>query len=135
MVRSEQRLIEHRVAGRLVQIQPVKLNWFQADAYCKQKNMRMFAPRNDAESTEMFAIVKKFVQARTWVGVHTVLQGRVFKYMETGRQMADSMWAPKEPNNLHGVEDCVEMFNYHVPPRVLNDLDCKEPRAVVCEKP
>lgn len=47
----------------------------------------------------------------------------------TGEALVYSNWAPKEPNNYGGAENCVEIYTNGQ----WNDKSCGEKRLVVCE--
>ena len=57
----------------------------------------------------------------------------VFKWSSTNETLSYTNWAPNEPNNLTGNEQCVQMFGNV--DGSWNDVECSNRYAIVCQIP
>ena len=56
----------------------------------------------------------------------------VFKWSSTNETISYNNWAPNEPNNLTGNEQCVSVFGND---GLWNDANCSSRYTIVCEIP
>jgi len=112
-----------------------KRDFMEASAECKKKfggNGRLYEPRTEAESTDLASAARSVQSAvlggseNTWIGIRTfngkssaAAQGdkREWYYLSQGPQKNkednlgfDNGWAPAEPNDFDGQQDCVSIL-------------------------
>lgn len=98
-----------------------------AQRVCVQAGGQLASPRNAAENDALQELVAAQNKAAFLSMTDTKTEG-TFTY-PTGEPLVYSNWAPGEPNNNGGAENCVEIFTNGK----WNDKACGEERLVVCE--
>ncbi|EPY84601.1 pulmonary surfactant-associated protein D-like isoform 1 [Camelus ferus] len=98
-----------------------------AQQVCTQAGGQMASPRSAAENEALSQLVTAQNKAAFLSMTDSKTEGK-FTY-PTGEPLVYSNWAPGEPNNNGGAENCVEIF----PNGKWNDKACGERRLVVCE--
>ncbi|XP_037661206.1 pulmonary surfactant-associated protein D isoform X2 [Choloepus didactylus] len=98
-----------------------------AQLVCTQAGGQVASPRSAAENTALEQLVSAHNKSAFLSMTDTKTEGK-FIY-PTGEPLAYSNWAPGEPNNNGGAENCVEIFTNGK----WNDKSCRELRLVVCE--
>lgn len=72
-----------------------------------------------------------------WIGLNDIQQEGVFRWTRTGSVPFYKNWmtSPSQPDDAHGQEDCVEVYNSGHPTWAYqwNDKSCTCHRAYVCE--
>ncbi|XP_053892072.1 pulmonary surfactant-associated protein D-like isoform X1 [Malaclemys terrapin pileata] len=96
-------------------------------ATCSQAGGLIASPRNSAENSAIQQIVVRHNKA-AYIGINDIQTEGSFKYLN-GEAIGYSNWAPGEPNNVGGIEDCVEVY----PDGRWNDKSCNEKRLIICE--
>ncbi|XP_006163812.1 pulmonary surfactant-associated protein D [Tupaia chinensis] len=98
-----------------------------AQKECTQAGGQLASPRSAAENAavQQLAIAQNKAAFLSMTDAHT--EGK-FVY-PTGEPLVYSNWAPGEPNNNGGAENCVEIFTNGK----WNDKACREQRLVICE--
>ncbi|XP_006876212.1 PREDICTED: pulmonary surfactant-associated protein D-like [Chrysochloris asiatica] len=94
---------------------------------CAQAGGKVASPRSEVENAAVQQLVLFHNKAAFLDMTDTKTEGR-FTY-PTGEPLVYSNWAPGEPNNNGGAENCVELFTNGK----WNDKSCGEQRLVVCE--
>lgn len=94
---------------------------------CKQAGGQLASPRSAAENTAIQQLITAHNKAAFLSMTDVRTEGK-FIY-PTGEALIYSNWAPGEPNNNGGAENCVEIFTNGQ----WNDKSCGEKRLVVCE--
>ena len=56
----------------------------------------------------------------------------VFKWSSTNETISYNNWAPNEPNNVAGNEQCVQVFGYN---GLWNDVPCSNSDPIICQIP
>uniref|UniRef100_A0A8C6W1R9 Pulmonary surfactant-associated protein D n=1 Tax=Nannospalax galili TaxID=1026970 RepID=A0A8C6W1R9_NANGA len=98
-----------------------------AQEVCKQAGGQLATPRSAAENIALQQLVTIHNKAAFLSMTDVNTEGK-FTY-PTGEPLAYSNWAPGEPNNNGGAENCVEIFTNGQ----WNDKACGEQRLVICE--
>ncbi|XP_008588453.1 PREDICTED: pulmonary surfactant-associated protein D [Galeopterus variegatus] len=98
-----------------------------AQQVCRQAGGQLASPRSAAENAALQQLVTAQNKAAFLSVTDTKMEGN-FTY-PTGEPLVYSNWAPGEPNNNGGAENCVEIFTNGK----WNDKSCGEQRLVVCE--
>ncbi|XP_062070862.1 pulmonary surfactant-associated protein D [Lepus europaeus] len=102
-------------------------HYVDAQRVCVQAGGQLASPRNAAENDALQELVAAQNKAAFLSMTDTKTEG-TFTY-PTGEPLVYSNWAPGEPNNNGGAENCVEIFTNGK----WNDKGCGEERLVVCE--
>uniref|UniRef100_A0A2K6FW21 Surfactant protein D n=1 Tax=Propithecus coquereli TaxID=379532 RepID=A0A2K6FW21_PROCO len=98
-----------------------------AQQVCVQAGGQLASPRSAAENAALQQLVTDQNKAAFLSMTDTKTEGK-FTY-PTGEPLVYSNWAPGEPNNDGGAENCVEIFTNGK----WNDKACAEQRLVICE--
>ncbi|XP_026181663.1 ladderlectin-like [Mastacembelus armatus] len=109
---------------------PKAMSWADAQKNCLLQNGWLASVR---DAKEYAAIQKVITDAKgtglTWLGGHDITQeGKWIWIDETPFKYTN--WAPVEPDNYQGNEDCLHIFTEGR--WFWNDLDCKNPLPSVC---
>ncbi|XP_059130153.1 pulmonary surfactant-associated protein D isoform X2 [Peromyscus eremicus] len=94
---------------------------------CRQAGGQLASPRSAAENAAIQQLITAHNKAAFLSMTDMDTEGK-FTY-PTGEPLVYSNWAPGEPNNNGGAENCVEIFTNGQ----WNDKVCGEQRLVVCE--
>ncbi|XP_035882641.1 pulmonary surfactant-associated protein D isoform X4 [Phyllostomus discolor] len=118
--------------GRVVGEKIFKTGGFEksfqdAQQVCRQAGGQLPSPRSAAENEALQQLVAAQNKAAFLSMTDSQTEGK-FTY-PTGESLVYSNWAPGEPNNSGGEEDCVEIFDNGK----WNDKSCGEKRLVICE--
>ena len=107
-------------------------NWSTARQWCQDH----FTDLVSVQSREEYDYLNQIVDGPTtyWIGVRKV--NGVFTWVETGENVTTEAanWAPGEPNDSGGAEDCVEIYIRQHAPGKWNDLECSYPKEALCYK-
>ncbi|XP_069316773.1 pulmonary surfactant-associated protein D [Eulemur rufifrons] len=98
-----------------------------AQQVCVQAGGQLASPRSAAENAALQQLATDQNKAAFLSMTDTKTEGK-FTY-PTGEPLVYSNWAPGEPNNDGGAENCVEIFTNGK----WNDKACAEQRLVICE--
>uniref|UniRef100_G1M2Y3 C-type lectin domain-containing protein n=1 Tax=Ailuropoda melanoleuca TaxID=9646 RepID=G1M2Y3_AILME len=125
-------LVELFPNGRAVGEKIFKTGGFEktfedAQQVCMQAGGQMASPRSAAENEALQQLATAQNKAAFLSMTDIKTEGK-FTY-PTGEPLVYSNWAPGEPNDNGGSEDCVEIFTNGK----WNDKNCREQRLVVCE--
>jgi len=123
------------------------LTWDQAEAKCEQRGARLVETHSAAEDARVAQIIrdtKTDIDGRvndgntrgSWTGARRVNNGGVydFQYRSLCGNRDYSNWAPNQPDNAGGNENCVERLNANTGAGQWNDLDCGQQDYYACEK-
>ncbi|EFB26942.1 hypothetical protein PANDA_011438, partial [Ailuropoda melanoleuca] len=129
---SQHRKVELFPNGRAVGEKIFKTGGFEktfedAQQVCMQAGGQMASPRSAAENEALQQLATAQNKAAFLSMTDIKTEGK-FTY-PTGEPLVYSNWAPGEPNDNGGSEDCVEIFTNGK----WNDKNCREQRLVVCE--
>lgn len=94
---------------------------------CTQAGGQLASPRSAAENEALQQLVTAQNKIAFLSMTDATTEGK-FTY-PTGETLVYSNWAPGEPNNNGGAENCVEILTNGK----WNDKNCKEQRLVICE--
>lgn len=99
-----------------------------AQQVCAQAGGTLPSPRSAAENQALQQLVTAENKAAAFLSITDSKTEGEFTY-PSGAPLVYSNWAPGEPNNNGGNEDCVEIFSNGK----WNDKSCGESRLVICE--
>uniref|UniRef100_A0A8D8MYB1 Macrophage mannose receptor 1 n=1 Tax=Culex pipiens TaxID=7175 RepID=A0A8D8MYB1_CULPI len=92
----------------------IKANWFKAVEFCHSLGMQLVTidsrEENDAlakfiQSTDKFNELKN----EFWIGGSDLSEEGTFSWLGTGKLVTYANWSVNEPNNYHGIEDCMQL--------------------------
>ncbi|XP_057592592.1 pulmonary surfactant-associated protein D [Hippopotamus amphibius kiboko] len=98
-----------------------------AQKICTQAGGQLASPRSAAENEALSQLVAAQNKA-AFLGMTDIKKEGTFTY-PSGEPLVYSNWAPGEPNNDGGKENCVEIYTNGK----WNDKACGEQRLVICE--
>ncbi|XP_043781739.1 pulmonary surfactant-associated protein D isoform X3 [Cervus elaphus] len=104
-----------------------KKTFQDAQQICTQAGGQLPSPRSAAEN-EALTQLATAQNKSAFLSMTDIRKEGTFIY-PTGEALVYSNWAPQEPNNDGGSENCVEIF----PNGKWNDKLCGEQRLVICE--
>ena len=74
-----------------------------------------------------------------WIGLNDIANEDSWRWVNGNRADKNDvmLWAPGEPNDEHGNEDCAVVVyrNSHSNGNLANDIPCTTTKRAVCEKP
>lgn len=100
----------------------------EAQQVCAQAGGQLPSPRSAAENEALQELVEFENKGAAFLSMTDSETEGTFTY-PGGEPLGYSNWAPGEPNNNGGNEDCVEIFTNGK----WNDKSCGEKRLVICE--
>uniref|UniRef100_A0A8C4MYB3 Surfactant protein D n=1 Tax=Equus asinus asinus TaxID=83772 RepID=A0A8C4MYB3_EQUAS len=116
-----------RVGEKIFKTGGFEKSFEEAQQVCTQAGGQLASPRSAAENEALQQLVTAQNKIAFLSMTDATTEGK-FTY-PTGETLVYSNWAPGEPNNNGGAENCVEIFTNGK----WNDKNCKEQRLVICE--
>ncbi|XP_063819491.1 pulmonary surfactant-associated protein D-like [Pseudophryne corroboree] len=113
--------------GKIYVLNNAQANYNDAKLVCARAGGQLPSPVNAKENQAILDIRKKSPIA-IFLGINDIKKEGTFTY-PNGENIGYSNWYPGEPNNLNGVENCVEMYENGT----WNDTNCAEKRGIICE--
>ncbi|XP_003729542.1 perlucin-like protein [Strongylocentrotus purpuratus] len=114
-----------------------KVNWQTAHDACQDLGADLVSIHDEAENAFAFALIltddgKKPTSwsAFAWIGLHQPNEPFVWS---DGSCLNYENWAPGQPDDARGGEDCGHLRNYG-PPGSWNDLGCNNRIGYICKK-
>ncbi|KAF4522785.1 hypothetical protein B566_EDAN014828 [Ephemera danica] len=111
-------------------------NWFEADIFCRSNNLALVSFETKTEQDVVFAELQRLgIHANAfWTSGNDLAMEATYFWSQTGRPFGFTSWAPNEPNNAGGAENCVTLTHSMNTPR-WNDGACSSRRWSICELP
>jgi len=110
-----------------------KASWKTAQGFCLDEGGTL-ATMDNADETYWLKGYRLFhanLHFSAWIGGYKKNGQWLWHGRITDSTIVATDWAPSEPNNANGNEDCIETYGSG---HVWNDLACHEPRGFICEK-
>lgn len=109
-----------------------KVNWTKAQQNCRSLNSNLTSIHSAKENEFVRSQVAPSVD-RVWIGLTNLKTAKAVYEWIDGSDVSFTYWAPTEPNNSGGSENCTELY---VKTGQWNDLDCSIHKlGYVCGKP
>lgn len=109
---------------------PTPRTFADARAHCEAQGARLVQIDSDQENALVYGAAMAMRDQWWWLGLWDAPDEGRFEWLD-GTPLGWSMWAPGEPNDSGGVEDCVHFFGTPE----WNDIDCEVAMGVLCELP
>ncbi|KTF82197.1 hypothetical protein cypCar_00033741 [Cyprinus carpio] len=103
-------------------------SWSDSRQYCRERGADLVIINTE----EKQKFISSFIKERVWIGLSDREQEGVMKWVDNST-LKQGFWIKGEPNDEHGIEDCIELTPSH-PALNWNDLPCSEMRKGFCEK-
>uniref|UniRef100_A0A8C1AYN6 Si:ch73-343l4.8 n=1 Tax=Cyprinus carpio carpio TaxID=630221 RepID=A0A8C1AYN6_CYPCA len=115
-------------------------SWSDSRQYCRERGADLVIINTEEKQVSLcecllIRIRKSFIAkyaCRVWIGLSDREQEGVMKWVDNST-LKQGFWIKGEPNDEHGIEDCIELTPSH-PALNWNDLPCSEMRKGFCEK-
>jgi len=135
----------HQILGRCYYFEETPMDFNGAMVNCETRfggaGGRLFEPRssivNDAVAKKGQTIANN-LEGSQWIGIRTdpAPAKRHFHYLSGGNFTAIpyGQWYPGEPNNVDGIENCIQMYTNVTHYGQWNDIDCYRYFQSICEE-
>lgn len=108
-----------------------QLTFYQAETYCTNKGGYLVRLETRGENEFLKDLLGKTKASNTWTSLNDRMQEGIWRWAGNNKVATFSDWAPGEPNNAGGNENCVH-FGYGTGYR-WNDLICSYKMQPLCE--
>lgn len=131
-------VIDSPSEGKVVQIgdrsyyieQSLRINWFQASNLCRQLYGFLLDLKNE---THLQQISKHLHPANTyWIALNDLGVRGTYASQATGSAAEYLHWSAGQPDNIGGVEHCVELWR-STRSFQMNDVQCETNLFFICE--
>ncbi|XP_030636021.1 ladderlectin-like isoform X2 [Chanos chanos] len=109
------------------------VTWSDAELSCLNSGGNLASVHTFEEYTFLQKIVQATAgkMAEAWIGAQDATQENVWLWSD-GSRFDYTYWAPRQPDNAGGIEDCVQMNAQAT--HQWNDLPCSRELPYLCEK-
>ncbi|TDG43361.1 hypothetical protein AWZ03_010229 [Drosophila navojoa] len=108
----------------------LRVNWFHASNLCRQLNGFLVNLESEQELLELSA---RLHPAKSyWLSLYELATPGVYASQATGKDAQFLRWSAGQPDNIGGVEHCVELWRPGSSFQ-MNDASCETPLHFVCE--
>uniref|UniRef100_UPI0037E7B897 lactose-binding lectin l-2-like n=1 Tax=Semicossyphus pulcher TaxID=241346 RepID=UPI0037E7B897 len=117
--------------GRCYKYVSTRLSWADAERHCKSQRANLVSIHSLGEQYFIKSLISNFdhTEGRTWIGLSDIYQEGQWMWSD-GCPTHFLFWAPKQPNNLRGLEHCVHSNYGNF--RRWNDAHCPLALPSVC---
>ena len=109
-----------------------KVTWGVARANCLKQGGDLVVPKGALQCILLSNHSAILGMHAPWIGVFRHRHGGKF-YDTCGKPLSYAPWAPKEPNDLRGVENCGQMYGKGESKAKWNDNGCNEKWGYICQ--
>jgi hypothetical protein len=107
------------------------LSWPRAEAYCRGLGGHLASLHDDADNDFAFRAANQLSHEKYWIGLNDLRRKHSFVWSD-GSPVTYTHFAPGEPNDAGGREDCGQL-NRYFPDDGWNDEPCEQTLRFVCE--
>ncbi|CAH1796402.1 unnamed protein product [Owenia fusiformis] len=104
--------------------------WRKAEAWCSQNGGNLASIRNQGEQNFIQGQIKDLQQNQMWIGLNEIDYADGYKWTDKS-PLNYKNWAPNEPNDWQGNEECVSMY---ATDGYWNDEHCGVSQGFICKK-
>ncbi|KAK7910414.1 hypothetical protein WMY93_015098 [Mugilogobius chulae] len=105
----------------------LSMSWLDAQSYCRLKHLDLLTIRNKADQDHMMELLEPNSPDSVWIGLKRT-STRHWRWSDGNGTLRTNFWGDGEPNNVGGIDWCVEMR----PDGTWNDVSCNELTGFVC---
>ncbi|KAH9513401.1 hypothetical protein Btru_032911 [Bulinus truncatus] len=107
-------------------------SFISCQAYCRSEfyDGTLVEPTTDTDMRSTIKFLRTKVKSNVWIGANDMAVQRKFVWASNNNTMITKMWAPYEPNDYIGREDCVHIWNKN---DLLNDISCNNQFDFLCQ--
>ncbi|KAI8521387.1 hypothetical protein Bbelb_011410 [Branchiostoma belcheri] len=109
----------------------VKKTWMESVDACRAVGANLCSIHNTAELTYVAGNFGQYDDAY-WIGLNNRDTNQGYQWSDS-TAVGFTNWAPGEPNNVNGLENCVEMYQESTGVVSWNDVSCYSLRNYVCK--
>ena len=120
-------------AGHTYYFCDTHLSWPEAQATCEDAGVQMLSIGSKSEDDFAFDTANTVSNEKWWIGLNDQAVEGKFVW-ESGSPFSYDGWAPGEPNDAGGAEDCTQLNRFY-PEKGWNDEPCESPFFFICESP
>jgi len=114
------------VNSRVFYVIPERMNWTDAQTYCRQKHTDLATIDDQVEHAELVKTFSNFTE-NMWIGLYRTSGTSPWIWSDQSKS-GFRFWASGQPNNYAGKQFCVHIY----PDGSWNDDDCLEKKAFIC---
>ncbi|KAH8360818.1 hypothetical protein KR084_004356 [Drosophila pseudotakahashii] len=116
-----------RIGQRLIYIEKrIRRSWQGAEETCTQMGGHLATIQ---DRLELNAIGEQLERSTSyWLGISDIAKEGEFVSVASGKPATFLSWKRGQPNNLHGNDHCVDIYNSE-----MYDSECSEPEYFICE--
>lgn len=122
------------IGGRQVKVMERGVNWYEAYELCRREQMQLLVVSSAAEELQTRELMARNGWHWIWLGANRLGTTNKFVWTATGEELTYNNWGPGEPNNVDGVEHCLDMGHLLDDRRYWNDRDCLEKYPFFCQQ-
>ncbi|XP_076027219.1 uncharacterized protein LOC143016665 [Genypterus blacodes] len=115
----------HKFQSSCYYVSKSKKNWKESRQECLRSGANLVIINSRAEQAFLKGLHDLF-----WIGLSDLDNEGQWRWVD-GTGLTDGIWAPEEPNDEYGGEDCVELLQKF---NAWNDASCSAMKHSVCEK-
>ncbi|XP_013402508.1 perlucin-like [Lingula anatina] len=123
-----------QLGGRCYFFSYMQKSWSHAQAYCRSKSSHLARITSQHENNMIVSYVRTYFPAdfNWWLGGNDMAQEGRWVWVDTNKVMTYTNWNPEEPNNIKGIEHCLELRSDYT--HKWNDAPCGKAKSFICEK-
>ncbi|XP_043931998.1 lectin-like [Protopterus annectens] len=122
--------------GRRYRFVTTPMTFVNAELYCQRLGRRghLTSIHSYCINQLLFNLVRRCSHnvASAWIGGLQFLKSKHYIWLD-GSRWDFARWAPGEPNNEYGREECAEMYITKKQQSYWNDIPCSLSRSFICE--
>ncbi|XP_056622876.1 secretory phospholipase A2 receptor-like [Triplophysa dalaica] len=119
--------LKKRNSERRYHFSDERKSWSESRQVCRDRGGDLVVINNIEEQRYLSSVIKE----STWIGLSDIDKEGSMKWVDNSPLKA-MFWIPGEPNNAHGIEDCVQIVSSYSPDNSWNDQPCTEKRRWIC---
>ncbi|KAL3268580.1 hypothetical protein HHI36_007688 [Cryptolaemus montrouzieri] len=108
-------------------------NYFKAYQFCRDHRMSLLSIETETENYLISKYLNQTKINRVWTSGTDLAEKGSFTWLSTGKALNFTYWGAGQPDNVQGIEHCLEIYKYPNFNYSWNDIPCTETHNFVCE--